>query len=443
VKKVKGEIMRLLRRTGPPWAIRLFNAAAGLSERLGLPQAALDERQLLDAACRDANLTDFGEYDFSEPLRILLHDYETQSALTPFGRMLVRLSLRSLLSNRLRIQDQLKSHPEILDWPIRRPLFVLGLPRTGTTLLYNLLAQDPEARPLRTWEAVAPAPRRGESGRQPDPRIRRTVGVVRLIRWLAPRLQSVHPIHAEGPEECSRLLMNTFVTAYALMENHVPGYRDWFFGLPPERLELAYRDYARQLQVLQWQHAPRGHWLLKSPVHLFALEALMNVFPDAAIVQLHRDPRRVVPSLCSLFAVYQGMASDRDRSRQLGAEILSLCAEGVRRADRAREAAPPGRILDLDYAQLMADPMAAIREVYESLNYPFTDEFNHRARQWHQANPQHKHGKHRYRLEQFGLTEEQIDRQFEPYCRARGIEPEDGRPWRQHQQAGTCRTTDC
>jgi hypothetical protein len=167
--------------------------------------------------------------------------------------------------------------------------------------------------------------------------------------------------------------------------------------------------------------------VLKSPVHLFSLGALMKVFPDAAVVQLHRDPHKVVPSLCSLFAVYQGMASDQVDSRRLGPDVLQLCVEGLRRGREAREAAEPGRVFDLKYEDLMADPLGAVRRIYDHFGYQFTDELVRRAKAWKESNPQHKHGKHRYDLEQFGLDRREIDRLLGPYCEEYGIGRE-GRP---------------
>jgi hypothetical protein len=427
IAKTAAEEARTFERPHRPLGIRLFNTVGRWSWKLGVRPRPLNEQSLLDAARRRTGLTDFGDEGFREPLRVLLRAYEEESELNAFGRKFAGWSVLVLLCNRLRVQQQIAAHPEILDQPVRRPLFVLGLPRTGTTLLYNLLACDPKSRPLLMWEAIAPASRPGEEGKSPDPRIRRTSHALRLLRRLAPDLSTIHPVTADGPEECSRLLLNTFVTMYAVMENHVPSYQQWLLGQPPAVLEAAYRDYYRQLQVLQWQRPPRGHWVLKSPVHLFALHALLTVFPDAAVVQLHRDPHKVVPSLCSLFAVYQGMASDRTGNRQLGAEVLELCVEGLRRGLDAREAVEPGRVYDLRYTDLMADPIAAIRTIYKHFGYDSNEEFYRAAARWHRDNPQHKHGKHRYDLDQFGLTGAMIERAMGPYCRQYGIEPE-GRP---------------
>jgi len=406
-----------------PLGVRMFNAVGRLLGRIGLRGASLDEASLLAAARRITRLEDFGDESFREPLGVLLRAYEEEAELHRAGRWLVRLSTLALLCNRLRIQHELATHPEILDKPMRRPIFVAGLPRTGTTLLYNLLAQDPAARPLLTWEAVFPAERSHEKGRQPDPRIRLTAGVIGAIKYLAPALPAVHPIDADGPEECSRLLMNTFVTSYAVMENYVPSYYRWLVAQPEPVFEHAYRHYHQQLQLLQWQRPPQGHWVLKSPAHQFGLQALMQVFPDAAVVQIHRDPHRVIPSLCSLFAVYQGIASDRVRNQQLGPEVLDICVENLRRG-RLACASVPGRVLNLHYADLVADPAGGMRRVYEHFDYPLPPDFQQRANTWVTHHPKDQHGRHVYTMDQFGLTPAMIDRAMADYCREYHIEPE-------------------
>lgn len=394
---------------------------------LGFKGASLDEESLLASARRLTRMEDFGDEGFREPFRVLLRAYNEEAELTPSGRWMARLSTLALLCNRLRIQDAVTRHPEILDTPIRRPVFVAGLPRTGTTLLYNVLAQDPAARPLLMWESIFPCARAEKDWNNPAPRIRAARWVVKWLVHLAPGLPSVHPLDAEGPEECIRLLMNTFVTSYALMEYHVPSYYRWLQAQPAEVFEWAYRDYYRQLQVLQWQRPVPGHWLLKSPAHLYTLPALMKVFPDAAVIQTHRDPHKVVPSLCSLFAVYRGIGSDAVRNRRLGPELLEICADMLQ---RGRSACAPGesaRILNLHYAQLVADPIAAARSVYEHFGYALPADLDRRVAEWVAKNPKDKHGKHVYDLAQFGLTAEAIDRVLGGYCREYEIAPEKSR----------------
>ena len=260
--------------------------------------------------------------------------------------------------------------------------------------------------------------------RSSDPRIRRAIWIAAALRRLAPDLPAIHPITPTGPEECSRLLLNTFVTVYAVMENWVPSYRSWLLSRPPEVFEHAYRDYYRQLQVLQWQRPPRGRWLLKSPAHLFSLGALLAVFPDACVVQLHRDPCQVIPSLCSLFAVYQAIGSNRVRNEQIGQEILTLSAEGLRRSRLARDSARPGQILDLNYRDLVGDPIGTLRKISDHFGDEFPDDVRRAAERWIDGNPKNKHGAHRYSLQRFGLDRGTIEQTFQTYCRQYDVPPE-------------------
>lgn len=408
-----------------PWGVRIFNTLGAVLQTLGLPLGRLDEASLLEQARRRTGLSDFGDESFRAPLRVLLKAYREESELSPLGRLLTRVSTVSLLSNRLRMQQVLKEHPEIRQIRIERPLFIVAAPRTGTTLLYNLLAQDPAARALLLWEALQPVPLGDNADHGRDPRIRRAVTVIKILERLAPNLATVHPIEPTGPEECSRLQMNTFVSAYAMMEHYVPSYQTWLLRQPIEAMADAYEDYRQQLQVLQWQRPAPGHWVLKSPAHLYTMDALLRVFPDASVVQLHRDPRKVIPSLCSLFAVYQGVTSDQVRCQQLGAQVLELCLQGYHRSMRARQTARPGQILDLHYRDLTARPWEAIRQIYQHFDYPLSDAFEQQAQRWQQGHPKDRHGKHRYDLAQFGLSRTLVDQTFADYCQQFGVIPEE------------------
>ncbi len=402
-----------LERPDGPFAIRLFNWVGRRLERCGVCPDRLTEASILRAARRQARLSDFGDDGFRVPLRRLVQSCRDEARLHPFGRVLMWLRLIELVANRLKIRDELKRHPEILEVPIRRPLFVLGLPRTGTTLLYNLLAQDPASRPLLTWEAFWPAPPPERDTRDTDPRIRQARILVKLTHWLAPRFPLVHQLTPDGPEECTFLTMNTFVSPGFLMLADLPGYEAWLWSLGFEERVAAYEDYRRQLQLLQWR-CSADHWVLKSPVHSTALDALLHLFPDACAVQTHRDPARVVPSLCSLFSILRGMGSDEIDPLAMGPRIAETCAEIVGRAMAARDAAPD-RVLDVRYPEIIGDPIGTVHRIYEHFGYERDDRMDARMKRWLAENPRHKEGVHRYDLGQFGLHQGDIDRLFGPY----------------------------
>lgn len=402
-----------------PLGVRLYNWCARQLRRCGVQRDGLTEESILKAARRRAKLSDFGDERFRIALQRLLDSFKEDAQLHPFGRFLTRNRLIMSAENRLRIQDDLKRHPEILDEPIRQPLFVAGLPRSGTTLLYNLLAKDPASRSLLMWESFWPSPPPQAETRHRDPRIKRARMVVKTLCRLAPQLPVAHTLVPDGPEECMPLLFNTFVCPGFLMMAHVPGYEQWLRGLSFEENVAVYREYKRQLQLLQWR-CPEKRWLLKCPAHLAALDALLRVFPDASVVQTHRDPAKVVPSVCSLFAMFRGMSTDTIDPQAMGPQLAESGAELVNRAMKAREKTPD-RVFDVAYMDLVGDPAGTVRRIYDHFGYHCDERMDAGMTRWLDENPRHKQGVHRYGLAQFGLDLPAIEHHFGPYCERFGI----------------------
>jgi len=393
-----------------PIGVRIYNGIASLAERWGFSRP-LSVQRILDSACRATGLGDFGGDEFLRPLELLVEDYQHSAQLHPFGRWCAANLLKTAAKNRLLLQAAWKRHPEYLDVPLRRPLYVVGMPRTGTTLLYNLLCQDPAARPLMAWETMFPArsPREDRTGND-RPRQFRAKVTIDVTNRLAPSLKSVHAMEPNSPEEDGWLMNNTFVSLMFTLNGDIPNYSQYLRELPHAECLRTYRHYTRQLQLLQ-AGDPRRHWVLKSPVHQPTLKALMETIPDACIVQTHRDPRKVIPSCCSLLSITRGILSDQQDLRQSGREFAERMAYAVRRGREAREQYR-SRICDVTFDNLVGDPVGVVQQIYERFGYQFSTEMELGMRKWLAVNPQHKHGAHRYTLEQFGLTEADIDRIF-------------------------------
>jgi hypothetical protein len=363
------------------------------------------------AACHRTGLSDFGDDRFRAGLDALVHSFATQDNTHAFGRLFFREYCVQLLANRLRIEDDLKRHPEILDVPVARPLIITGLPRSGTTLLHRLMSEDPSGRTMLFWEALEPSPSPASATYKTDPRIARARASMELLYHLSPRLATAHEFDAESPEEDNNLFAHEFAAGILGFMFDVPDYTRW---LNAQDLVPGYRSMKRQLQLLSWKY--RGdHWILKAPAHLFGLDALLEVFPDASIVVTHRDPVQVLPSLCSLAAGFRGMLTDRLDLRRLGSEFVEAMALGPRRAIAARAATSAARYFDVPYERLIADPLGTARDVCDYFGYEFGPEYAARAGRYLAENPQHKHGVHRYRLEDFGLDPSTVNHHFADY----------------------------
>jgi hypothetical protein len=394
----------------PAW-MRLLNGVGGALRWCGSPWPALRVEGMLAEAERRARLSDWGDQGFREGLETLVGSFEEQGQAHTFGRLFFREYCVRLLINRLRIQDDLTRHPEILGVPIRRPLIITGFPRSGTTLLHRLLSEAPFARPLLFWESLEPSPPPRAETRRTDPRIARARASVRTLNALAPRIAAAHLFEAEAPEECNNLFAHGFRASYLAFLFDVPRYFEW---LGEQEWVEPYRYLRRQLQLLSWR-CPGDHWVLKAPGHIFVLDVVRTVFPDASIVQTHRDPLQVIPSLCSLASAFRGITAGRVDLRRLGAEVTEAMAVGIDRALGFRAAAGPARVFDVHYPALLADPIGTARAICRHFDYPFDAAAEERLRRWLAANPQHKHGVHRYSLEQFGLDPAAVSARFAKY----------------------------
>jgi hypothetical protein len=396
-----------------PVGIRVLNGVGALLHRTGLPALRLDDGALRARAIRRTGLTDFGDPAFGEPLARLLHALEHEAHLTLLGRMIARGDVVRLLENRLRMTDVRHRHPEIEREDVARPIFVVGLPRTGTTILHELLAQDPANRVPMTWEVMHPWPPPERATFADDPRVaavdKHFAGIERLI----PGFQTMHPMGARLPQECVALTAHDFATMLFSTTYDVPSYQAW---LDAADLRWVYAAHRRQLQYLQW-HCRGERWVLKSPGHLWALDALLAVYPDAAIVQTHRDPLAVVASLASLVNLLRRLGSDRVDAHAVGAEWSARLAAGLERAMAVRARGLPAstRVVDVRFGDFMRDEIGTVRGIYDQLGLRLEAEAEARMRRFLTANPRDKHGRHRYTLAAAGLAAANERRRFAAY----------------------------
>ena len=383
-----------------------------------MPKAAtaLDPVALRDKAQRQTGLSDFGGTTFHEPFEILLQSLRDEAQLNARGVFMLHRTMLRLLTNRLRTEQAFADNPALAETPIPRPLYIIGFPRTGTTLLHNLLACDPAARWMRLWEGLYPAP--APQSLEDDPRIAEVEEWAAGFEKVAPRLAAAHKLDPRGPEECLWLIEHTFNDLIFELRAHVPTYSRW---LAEHEADVdIHQYYRRQLQLLG-AHCRGNHWVFKAPRHLPGLAGLLAVFPKARIVQTHRDPAAVLPSLCSLCEILRGAASDAVDKPAIGAHWHARLKAIFEQATAVRATAAEGQILDIQYADLVADPIATVQHIYAHHGYEFTEPFESAMRQWLAANRQHKHGSHRYTLGEYGLSEAQVHEDFSEYTKEFGL----------------------
>lgn len=394
-------------------AIQGVNAGGRALARVGCRPVRLDSADVLDAARREAGLEDLGEDSFRDPLQRVLAGCEAEARLTAIGRIAARRDVVSLLANRLRLVEDRKRHPGIAGERIRRPLFILGLPRTGSTLLHHLLAQDPRVRVAQAWEVMFPSPPPAASSYADDPRIAQAARRLRWFDALAPGFKAIHPLGPRLALECIAITSPTFLSPRFHTTYRLPTYQAW---LETQDLSAAYAFHRRVLQHLQWR-APGDPWILKAPSHLHSLRALFETYPDAVIVQTHRDPVAVLGSVASLTAALQGaFAAPVDRV-EIGREVARRWARGLEHGMEFRRsgAGLTDRFLDVHYHDLVRDPLAVVRRVYTHAGLSLTADAEARMQQYRNAGPRDGHLVHRYDLGTFGLDPERLDGRFKAY----------------------------
>ena len=372
------------------------------------------ERELLDEARKATGLDDFGAPEFREGLGMLI---ETVAG-NPFserGRQQYRQRLVQLLSTRLRIEEAFRRHPEIRERPIAAPMFLTGLPRSGTSALFNLLAIDPAARPLLLWEGVFPDPDWDLAPGEVDPRHRAMKAVSEKTRETNPEFTKAHFADADTPEECVLLHAFAFDGGQFGFELLLEPYASWFSG---HDLRPLYRYYADLLRLLDWQR-PGQRWLLKSPAHLWALDTLVETFPDCSIVWNHRDPAVCIPSIASMIHM---IASDRVESPALefGPKVLEHYATSLERGLAVRDRLNPDRFVDIDYHALVSNSLGEVERVYAHFAQPL-DSVRAAMESHVASHPKDKHGKHEYDLASFDLTRDGVRERFRDYVERFGL----------------------
>ncbi len=373
-------------------------------------------------------MADFGpDGPFEEELAVLCRSLDDEAQLSPFGRVLASGMLQSALEVQLRLQDALRRGPAILEQPVHAPLIVIGMPRTGTTILHELLALDPANRCPLSWEIAHPFASKPADPERPDPRIAMTAREIRLSEYLMPGVQAMHRIGAELPQECVGITAFAFGSMQYNTIWHIPTYAHWLREKADH--DRLYAFHRRFLQYLQ-AGRPGIRWALKSPAHLWQLPALMRTYPDARLVQTHRDPLSIISSLASMLPVIRSAYSAKVDKAALALEWRDECVSALDASMTARASGviPAGQVLDLQFREFMQDPAGAVGRLYDGFGYDFTPDFARRIATYIAANPAGGSKGHRHTFADTGLDGSTARASVGNYQRYFGVAVDPGNP---------------
>ncbi len=402
-------------RPRPQWVEEL-NA---FGRQLGSPAALvhLDERSLLDDARHRTGLDDFGDDDpasrWREGLRVFLAALEEEADLNLLGRIMARNDVVRALVNRLQVRATLTQHPVIREQPVASPVLVVGTGRSGTSLLHELLAQDPRHRVARTWELLHPCPPPERPTYRTDPRIAAADQEYRFWHVIAPEYRTMHENGGDVPNEDPLIDMLEFASDHLMGSYPVPSYTRWLARNDPAPV---FRAHRRFLQLLQWRCAG-DRWILKSPSYLAKLPAFFAEYPDAYVVLTHRDPLVVLPSLVSVMATLQWMHSDAvdvDRIVKSAVHGTAIAMDLVMEW-RSDGTIPDDRIVDVRFADLAADPVATVRDVVERVGGSLDPDTAQRMLGYLDTRPRNRHGRHDYDFADTGLDPTETRARFAAY----------------------------
>jgi Sulfotransferase family len=381
------------------WTLRIL-------DKPGLMKQPLETELLIGAARRRARLNNFGDETFREPLRRLLDCCESEAHLNTIGKLALVEDILQLLINRLQIQRDRHKWPRISEEAIVGPLFIVGLPRTGTTLLHGLLAQDHDAFSTpTTWEVMfpSPPPSLGQEGR-----IKRAKRRLDCFHLLAPEFQKIHPTSADHPQECIAIMSHTFMSDQFGAMYNIPAYESW---LKRQDKRPVYQFHRQFLQHLQYGR-PARRFVLKAPHHMLSTEALFATYPDALVVQTHREPLEILPSAASLTAVLRSVFSDFVDPAAIGNEITKFWEDALEKFLAARKALRHDAVFDVEYSDLVRNPIEVLRKIYNWLGRDLSCDVELRIRIYLETNSPSKYGRHSYNLAAFDMDPVNLSERF-------------------------------
>lgn len=404
-----------------PLPLRLINGAGRLLNSIGLEPVKLQRDALMAKAARKAGYDDFGDNGFIEGLDRLLDSIEQESQLTLLGRFIAQSTITDNLYNRLKVIEWRKQHPEVAEQTIRKPLMILGLPRTGTTILHALLNVDPANRSPLFWEVQFPVPPATPASWTTDPRIAEDQKSLENLYRICPGFEAVHPMGATMPQECVAIFAMDMMAESFHCTFNVPSYINW---LDEQPLTHTYAFHKQFLQHLQSGGVTGERWLLKSPCHLHLIPQLLDTYPDINIIHTHRNPVDVCVSISSLMAMLRGVGSDAIDLKAIGQQQLDWWEKLLQRSVEQRKALAnthSQQFFDLKMIDTVADPLGAVERLYAHFGYELKSTVKADMEKYMREHSRDKHGSHTYEAADFGIDKARDSARFHDYCDYFGV----------------------
>lgn len=390
-----------------PLRYRILDSLGTQAENFGIPITRMDSETLCRAAEREAGLSDFGDPYYRQGLDVLLQSIEKDANLHFFGRFGTRMVMLAYLSQRLLFVEAQKRMPEVFSSEITAPFIVIGLPRSGTTILHRMLSADPGNAGIPMWRLYRPFPPIGKK----DDRQALTKWELQFRRPIFPEMDSKHIIREDKEEECIWMMGLTFHSICFWVIAPVASYAEWLFTQDQKKY---YKEYSLLLKAQQ-QATPGRRLVLKAPDHTPNLATLLSAVPNARVIQLHRDPTTCLTSANSMFySAHRAVTHDINPQRlaEINRKMYTHYLMGGQKA--RSDPAVNKAVLDIQYENLVKDPMQTVKEIYSHFSVPWTVEYEERLKEFLNQHPKDKHGAHRYMPEQFGQTAQELDAHFAP-----------------------------
>lgn len=396
------------------FAFNSINKVGAVLKTIGLNPFNLNADKIIAKAVKKAKFKGDLPKQLVKGLHLKVDSINTESKANSFGELALKSMLERMIYNRLKIEQVLAQNPNIEQQAITRPVFIIGMPRTGTSILHAMMHEDPANRSPLCWECLLPYPVPNPNTFHDNPQLKTIAKEFDQLFKLVPDFKKKHHMEVDSPQEClgiNILDMNSFQTAAQV---YIPSYMDWFLNDSDQSETM--RFHKRFLQYLQSDGAKGERWLLKSPVHLMRLKEIFEIYPDACVIMTHRTPAKVVPSASSLIASVRSLYSDHEDLERTGEEQAALWSDYFNRFLEARkDLDKEAQILDLKFEDFVSDQVGTIQHIYQHFGWDLTDTAIEKMKSFLAQNPKDKHGAHEYALDDFGLTEQGINQQFSNY----------------------------